>query len=171
MTDQRPLTILCVSSYEKRSGIPAHLQVDRLPRASANCRKLRDGDWPRESLDELFFMPEDIAQHHLIYTVSYMNRSQPIDRIVALDDLTWRMSPRSASTSASRHGSHHHPLFPRQIGHACARARGWHPRPRFVPSSTTPPFVNLWPAFLRRGSSKPRSQASGIGNEENPQAR
>jgi biotin carboxylase len=31
-------------------------------------------------------MPEDIAQHHLIYTVSYMARSQPIGRIVALDE-------------------------------------------------------------------------------------
>src|SRR5260221_10228552 len=31
-------------------------------------------------------MPEDIALHHLIYPVSYMARSQPIDRIVALDE-------------------------------------------------------------------------------------
>lgn len=48
--------------------------------------KLRNGDWPRESIDEVFFMPEEIPLQHLIYTVSYLARSQPIDRIVALDE-------------------------------------------------------------------------------------
>jgi biotin carboxylase len=48
--------------------------------------KFRDGDWPRDSIDEIFFMPEELPLEHLIYTVSYMARSQPIDRIVALDE-------------------------------------------------------------------------------------
>src|SRR6202795_2474135 len=48
--------------------------------------KLRDGDWPREVLDDFFLMPENLSQEHLIYTVSYMARSQPIDPIVRLDE-------------------------------------------------------------------------------------
>jgi biotin carboxylase len=48
--------------------------------------KLRDADWPREAIDEMFFMPEALPLEALIYTVSYLARSQPIDRIVALDE-------------------------------------------------------------------------------------
>src|SRR6266478_3730787 len=86
MDNTRPLTILCVSSYEKGQEFLRTCKSIGCRVLLLTVEKLRDGDWPRESLDELFFMPEDIAQHHLIYTVSYMNRSQPIDRIVALDE-------------------------------------------------------------------------------------
>jgi biotin carboxylase len=86
MPESRPLTILCVSSYEKGQEF---LRTCK----SLGCRvllltveKLRDGDWPRDSIDECFYMPEDLPLEHLIYTVSYMARSQPIDRIVALDE-------------------------------------------------------------------------------------
>src|SRR5258708_12831262 len=86
MNDNRPLTILCVSSYEKGQEFLRTCKSIGCRVLLLTVEKLRDGDWPRESLDELLFMPEAIAQHHLIYTVSYMNRSQPIDRIVALDE-------------------------------------------------------------------------------------
>jgi biotin carboxylase len=86
MPESRPLTILCVSSYEKGQEF---LRTCK----SLGCRvllltveKLRDGDWPRDFIDESFYMPEELPLEHLIYTVSYMARSQPIDRIVALDE-------------------------------------------------------------------------------------
>src|SRR5713101_6710 len=84
--NNRPLTILCVTSYEKGQEF---LRTCK----SLGCRvllltveKFRDGDWPRESIDDLFVMPENLSLQHLIYTVSYMARHQPIDRIVALDE-------------------------------------------------------------------------------------
>jgi len=86
MTRNRPLTILCVSSYEKGQEFMRTCK-------SLGCRvllltveKLRDADWPRDSLDDVFLMPEELSQLHLLYTVSYMARLQPIDRIVALDE-------------------------------------------------------------------------------------
>jgi biotin carboxylase len=48
--------------------------------------KLRDANWPRECIGELFFMPEELPLQDLIHAVSYTARSQPIDRIVALDE-------------------------------------------------------------------------------------
>jgi biotin carboxylase len=48
--------------------------------------KLRDGDWPRESIHEMYFMPEELPFQDLINAVSFTARSQPIDRIVALDE-------------------------------------------------------------------------------------
>src|SRR4051794_643828 len=86
MTNNRPPTILCVSSYEKGQEFLRTCKTLGCRVLLLTVEKLRDADWPRESLDDVFLMPEDIAQHHLIYTVSYMARSQPIDRIVALDE-------------------------------------------------------------------------------------
>ncbi len=86
MTDNRPLTILCVSSYEKGQEFLRTCKAMGCRVLLLTVEKLRDAAWPRESLDDLFLMPAEIAQQHLIYTVSYMARSQPIDRIVALDE-------------------------------------------------------------------------------------
>ena len=48
--------------------------------------KLRDADWPREAIDEVFYIPEELPLQGLINAVSYMARWRPIDRIVALDE-------------------------------------------------------------------------------------
>lgn len=86
MTENRPLTILCVSSYEK--GQEFLLECKRM-----GCRvflltveKLRNADWPKEAIDEFFFMPEELTQAQLINAVSYAARTRKIDRLVALDE-------------------------------------------------------------------------------------
>jgi biotin carboxylase len=51
--------------------------------------KLKEANWPRESIDDIFFMPdtdEDWKLQDVIYGVSYVARTEQIDRIVALDD-------------------------------------------------------------------------------------
>src|SRR4029077_6964765 len=85
MTD-RPLTILCVSSYEKGQEFLRTCKALGCRVLLLTVEKLRNADWPRESLDDVFLMPEDLSQQHLLYTVSYVARLQPIDRIVALDE-------------------------------------------------------------------------------------
>ena len=47
---------------------------------------LEHADWPRESIDELFFMPDLSKVDDVINGVSYLARTRIIDRIVALDD-------------------------------------------------------------------------------------
>jgi biotin carboxylase len=86
LTDERPLTILCITSYEKGQEF---LRTSK----ELGCRvllltveKLRGGAWPAEAVDEFFFMPEDLPVQAIINTVSYLARFQPIDRIVALDE-------------------------------------------------------------------------------------
>jgi biotin carboxylase len=86
MNDNRPLTILCVSSYEKGREFLRTCKALGCRVLLLTVEKFRDADWPRESLDDFFLMPENLSQEHLLYTVSYMARSQPIDRIVALDE-------------------------------------------------------------------------------------
>src|ERR1700726_3175596 len=86
MPDQKLLTILCVTSYEKGQEFIRTCKAMGCRVLLLTVEKLKDGDWPGESINEMFFMPEELSLEHLIYTVSYMARFQPIDRIVALDE-------------------------------------------------------------------------------------
>ena len=54
--------------------------------------KLRDADWPRDQIDEIFFMPSLFNEQDMIYAVSYLARAHPLDRIVALDDYDVEMA-------------------------------------------------------------------------------
>ena len=86
MPESRPLTILCVSSYEKGQEFLRTCKAIGCRVLLLTVEKLRDADWPRESIDEMFFMPEELPTHDLINAVSFVARSQPIDRVVALDE-------------------------------------------------------------------------------------
>jgi biotin carboxylase len=86
MPESRPLTILCVSSYEKGQEFLRTCKAIGCRVLLLTVEKLRDADWPRESIDEMFFMPEELPVQDLINAVSFAARSQPLDRIVALDE-------------------------------------------------------------------------------------
>jgi len=86
LPEPRPLTILCISSYEKGQEFLRTCKKLGCRVLLLTVEKLRDGDWPRESVDEFFFMPEELPVQAIINTVSYLARWQPIDRIVALDE-------------------------------------------------------------------------------------
>ncbi|HLZ12032.1 MAG TPA: hypothetical protein VKP58_05545 [Candidatus Acidoferrum sp.] len=83
---ERPLTILCVSSYEKGQEFLRTCKRIGCRVLLLTVEKLRNGDWPREAIDEMFFMPEDLPLSGLINAVSYAARNQKIDRVVALDE-------------------------------------------------------------------------------------
>jgi biotin carboxylase len=81
-----PLTILCLASDVK--GQDFLKECHRL-----GCRVLlitrqscEGGDWPHEAIAEIFYMPSLLQRDDLLKSVSYLARSQTIDRIVALDD-------------------------------------------------------------------------------------
>ncbi|MGB6598307.1 MAG: hypothetical protein WA829_03890 [Candidatus Acidiferrum sp.] len=86
MPESRPLTILCVSSYEKGQEFLRTCREIGCRVLLLTVEKLREADWPRDSIDEMFFMPEELPVQDLINAVSFAARSQPIDRIVALDE-------------------------------------------------------------------------------------
>ncbi|GAC1365679.1 MAG: ATPase [Acidobacteriaceae bacterium] len=79
-------TILCISTYEK--GQPLLRELSRL---GANVllltvEALENADWPRSSISRLLTMPEGLTPEQVLHTVTYLARTQPIDRIVALDE-------------------------------------------------------------------------------------
>jgi biotin carboxylase len=86
MAGARPLTFLCITSYEKgqeftreckRHGCRVFLLTDET---------LRNAAWPRESLEEIFYIPTNLPLPEIVKAVSYLAREQKIDRIVALDE-------------------------------------------------------------------------------------
>ncbi len=50
------------------------------------AEKLRDADWPRESLDDTFYLPAEIPIADIVSAVTHLARSEKLDRIVALDE-------------------------------------------------------------------------------------
>ena len=86
LSGTRPITILCITSYEKGQEFLRTCKKLGCRVLLLTVEKLRDGDWPRESVDEFFFMPEELPLQAILNTVSYLARWQPIDRIVALDE-------------------------------------------------------------------------------------
>jgi hypothetical protein len=86
MSDQRPITILCLASEYK--GIPfiqecAHqgAQVILL-----TPEKVASSDWPWDSIHLHHYLPNLYTQPNITHAVSYLARHHDIDRIVALDD-------------------------------------------------------------------------------------
>lgn len=86
MSSTRPTTILCITSYEKGQEFVRACKALGCVVYLLTLEKLRNASWPRETIDEFFFMPEDFPLPDLLRAVSYAARTRHIDRIVALDE-------------------------------------------------------------------------------------
>jgi biotin carboxylase len=84
-TDRRP-GLFCISSYEKGQRFLKEAARLGCEVRLLTTEKLRNADWPRESLAELLTMPEELTPAQVLNTVLYFARTRRIDRIVALDE-------------------------------------------------------------------------------------
>jgi len=81
-----PLTVLCVATYEKGQEFLKECKRQGCRVLLLTTDTLREAGWPRDAIDEAFYMPRDIAREDLLKGVSHVARTHRIDRIVALDD-------------------------------------------------------------------------------------
>ena len=86
MPDMRPLTFLCITTYEKGQEFMRECKRQGCRVILLTAEKLRSADWPRESLDDTFYLPAEIALADIVQAVSHLARTQKLDRIVALDE-------------------------------------------------------------------------------------
>lgn len=86
MNAPRPISVLCVTSYEKGQEFLRACKSLGCTVYLLTVEKLRHADWPRDAIDEIFFMPQDLPIQELLHAVSYAARTRHIDRIVALDE-------------------------------------------------------------------------------------
>ncbi len=82
----RRTAIFCISTYEKGQSFLREAANQGCDVTLLTVDKLRDADWPRESLKELLTMPEELTPGQILNTVAYLARTRPIDRLVALDE-------------------------------------------------------------------------------------
>src|SRR5258707_8841823 len=86
MPESRPLTLLCINTYEKGQEFMRECKREDCRVVLLTAEKLRDADWPRESLHDTFYLPAEIPLADIVRAVTHLARTQKIDRIVALDE-------------------------------------------------------------------------------------
>ena len=86
MPESRPLTFLCITTYEKGQEFMRECKRQGCRVILLTAEKLRNADWPRESLDDTFYLPAEIPLADIVQAVTHLARTQKIDRIVALDE-------------------------------------------------------------------------------------
>ena len=58
MDEERALTVLCMSSYEKGQEFMRACKEQGCRVFLLTVEKLREANWPREAIEEIFYMPE-----------------------------------------------------------------------------------------------------------------
>ena len=86
MPDACPLTFLCITTYEKGQEFMSECKRQGCRVILLTAEKLRDADWPHESLDDTFYLPAEIALADIVQAVTHLARTHKLDRIVALDE-------------------------------------------------------------------------------------
>src|SRR6266702_2361990 len=86
MPDPRPLTFLCITTYEKGQEFMRECKRQGCRVLLLTAEKLRNADWPRESLDDTYYLPDEIPLADIVKAVTHLARNEKLDRIVALDE-------------------------------------------------------------------------------------
>jgi biotin carboxylase len=86
MPESRPLTLLCITTYEKGQDFMRECKRHGCHVLLLTAEKLRDADWPRESLDDTFYLPAELPLADIVQAVTHLARTHKLDRIVALDE-------------------------------------------------------------------------------------
>lgn len=84
-----PFTVLCLASYHKGFEFVREVRRQQCRLLLVTSKSLEDAEWPRESIDEMFYMPDVSKQwdpKDMLLGVSHVCRTRRVDRIVPLDD-------------------------------------------------------------------------------------
>ena len=159
-----PLTVLCIATYRKGDEFLRECRRQGCRVLLLTDEKLRDADWPREAIDEFFYVRRDMPEADIRKGAAFLARTERIDRIVALDDF-------DVETAAMLREYLHIPGMGETTGRAFrdklamrARARSAGiPCPEFV-HPVNHDAINEWTARIAPPwVLKPRSQAAAIG--------
>ena len=86
----KPLTFLCISFYFKGEEFLKSCKTEGNTVYLLTHSKLKDKPWPKESIDEFFFMDDDANTpqniENIMKGVAWLMRERKIDYLVALDD-------------------------------------------------------------------------------------
>jgi biotin carboxylase len=102
--------MLCISTYEKGQDFLRACAEAGVRTTLLTVDKLADANWPREALEDVVTMPENLSSEQILNTVSWIARGRRFDRVVALDEFDleiaaeirehWRLRGMGVSTTA-----------------------------------------------------------------------
>ncbi|MGH9311446.1 MAG: ATP-grasp domain-containing protein [Vicinamibacterales bacterium] len=81
-----PQTIFCIATYRKGDDFLRQCRRDGRRVLLLTDEKLRDADWPREAIDDFYYVHRDMPDADIRKGMAHVARTEQIDRIVALDD-------------------------------------------------------------------------------------
>ncbi|MGH9373799.1 MAG: ATP-grasp domain-containing protein, partial [Vicinamibacterales bacterium] len=81
-----PLTMFCIATYRKGDEFLRQCSRDGCRVLLLTDEKLRDADWPRDAIDEFYYIRRDMPEGDIRKGIAHVARTERIDRIVALDD-------------------------------------------------------------------------------------
>ena len=81
-----PLTFLCIATYRKGDEFLRELRRQGCRVLLLTEEKLRNADWPREAIDEFYYVRRDMPPDEIRKGAAHLARTERLDRIVALDD-------------------------------------------------------------------------------------
>jgi biotin carboxylase len=83
------VTMVCLASYYKGVDFIKECRKQGCRVLLITSKSLEDADWPRESIDEFFYVPDDDKAWNIndvLLGISHVGKTEDISRIVALDD-------------------------------------------------------------------------------------
>src|ERR1044071_4150744 len=163
-TVNRPLNIICLATYFKGTDFIHECKAHGCNVVLITKEKMLQEDWPRESLDDLFAVPNDAGPPLFIDLLAFLARQRRIDRIVALEEFdvvtAALMREHLCLPGLSSSGAK---VFRDKLSMAVHSQRAGINVPEFVPLVNTEEVDE----FMRRVPGpwviKPRSDVSAIG--------
>jgi biotin carboxylase len=80
------LTIFCIATYRKGDEFLRECRRQGCKVLLLTEEKLRESDWPREAIDDFFYLRRDMPVADVRKGIAHVGRTHQLDRIVALDD-------------------------------------------------------------------------------------
>ena len=80
------LTLLCIATYRKGDEFLRECRRQGCRVLLLTEEKLRNADWPREAIDEFYYVRRGMPLDDIRKGAAHVARTERIDRIVALDD-------------------------------------------------------------------------------------
>ena len=85
-TTQRPLNIICLATYFKGVDFIRECKAHGCNVVLITKEKMLQEEWPRESLDDVYAVPNDAGPPLFIDLVAFLSQRMKIDRVVALEE-------------------------------------------------------------------------------------
>src|SRR5256886_13306478 len=85
-SDSRPLNVVCLATFFKGVEFIRECKTRGCRVVVVTKERMLQEDWPRDSIDELFAVPNDASTEIFIDLMRHISLQNKIDRVVALEE-------------------------------------------------------------------------------------